>query len=272
MVRPIIGNPAGQWATHNGVVAVLTYFNGARQGKEPDGYVCILFINTTSEKRVVEIGLSVTYSGDAFFDSLVFREILPAGIVVERECYREQLKLATWTMVAFRDPDSGRYLDLFDFQALAKRGRAASKRNPSRVMDSFMRKDPKWLRWLEQREKEAAVLPPYEPDSLTVIDENFAEYAGRKVGRKSNPMTVMIAEFYDALRSAGADDEKARKAAEAVAESRSEMNGVEAGLRSGMHGIRVELQGVRGEIATLKWRNGGLLAVAVAIFIRILFG
>ena len=185
MVRPIIGNPAGQWATHNGVVAVLTYFNGARQGKEPDGYVCILFINTTSEERVVEIGLSVTYSGDAFFDSLRFREILPAGVVVERECYREQLKLATWSMVAFCDAASGRAMDLFNFQALAKRGRAESERNPSRVMDSFMRKDPKWQRWLEQREKEAAVLPPYEPDSLTVINENFAQYAQRQRRRQS---------------------------------------------------------------------------------------
>ena len=85
-------------------------------------------------------------------------------------------------------------------------------------------------------------------------------------------MTVMIAEVYDALRSAGADDEKARKAAEAVAESRSEMKTIEAGLSSEMHGIKLELQGVRGEIATLKWMNGGLLAVAVAIFIRMLFG
>ena len=74
-------------------------------------------------------------------------------------------------------------------------------------------------------------------------------------------MTVMIAEVYDALRSAGADDEKARKAAEAVAE----MKKIEAGLSSEMHGVKLDVQGIRGEIATLKWMNGGLVAVAVAI-------
>ena len=85
-------------------------------------------------------------------------------------------------------------------------------------------------------------------------------------------MRVMITAVCDALRSAGADDEEARKAAEAVAESRSEMKSIEAGLSSKMHGIKLELKGVRGEIATLKWMNSGLLAVALAIFIRMLFG
>jgi hypothetical protein len=85
-------------------------------------------------------------------------------------------------------------------------------------------------------------------------------------------MRVIITAVCEALRSAGADDEKARKAAEAVAESRSEMKTIEAGLSSAMHGIKLEFQGVRGEIATLKWMNGGLLAVAAAIFIRMLFG
>ncbi len=85
-------------------------------------------------------------------------------------------------------------------------------------------------------------------------------------------MTVMIAEVYDALRSAGAEDEKARKAAEAVAESRTELTAIEGGLRNEMHGIRLEMQGIRGDIATMKWMNGGLLAVAIAIFVRLLFG
>ncbi len=39
-------------------------------------------------------------------------------------------------------------------------------------------------------------------------------------------MTVMIAEVYDALLSAGSDDEKARKAAAAVAETRSEIRSI----------------------------------------------
>ena len=85
-------------------------------------------------------------------------------------------------------------------------------------------------------------------------------------------MTVMVAEAYDALRSAGADDDKARRAAEAVADSRTELRTIESGLKSEMHGIRLEMQGIRGEIAMLKWMNGGLLAVAIAIFVRMLFG
>jgi hypothetical protein len=71
---------------------------------------------------------------------------------------------------------------------------------------------------------------------------------------------------------AGADEDKARKAVEAVAESRSELKTIEGGLRGEMHGIRLEIQAIRGEISTLKWMHGGLLAVAVAIFVRMLFG
>jgi len=82
-------------------------------------------------------------------------------------------------------------------------------------------------------------------------------------------VTVMITEVYDALRDAGAGDEKARKAAEAVAESRNELKTIQAGLQGEMHGIRIETQAIRGELSTLKWMNGGLLAVAVAIFVRL---
>ena len=57
-----------------------------------------------------------------------------------------------------------------------------------------------------------------------------------------------------------------------VAGARDEMKAMESGLRSDMHGIKVEMQGIRGELATLKWMNGGLLAIAIAIFVRLLFG
>jgi flagellar biosynthesis regulator FlaF len=100
-------------------------------------------------------------------------------------------------------------------------------------------------------------------------------------------MTAMIAEMYDALRSAGADEEKARKAAEAVARThadsqqnksdlRREMQSLDSGLRTGMHSLgaalRSEMQAIRVELATSKWMNAGLLAVAVAIFVGMLFG
>jgi len=103
----------------------------------------------------------------------------------------------------------------------------------------------------------------------------------------------MVAEVYDALKSAGADDTLARKAAEAVAETAGRMQSTESGLRGEMHGIRIEMQAlrselrlemqavrselglemqaIRGEMSTLKWMNGGLLGVAIAIFVRMLF-
>ncbi len=101
------------------------------------------------------------------------------------------------------------------------------------------------------------------------------------------PMTVMIAEVYDALRSAGADDDKARRAAEAVADARVESMQSRAELRTehavagfrleaGDAGLdatlRSEMQGIRGELSILKWMVGGLLAVAVATFPHTLFG
>jgi chromosome segregation ATPase len=89
-------------------------------------------------------------------------------------------------------------------------------------------------------------------------------------------MTVMIAEVY------GADDEKARRAAEAVAESRGEMQRLSANLRSEvqamatelrgeMQALRSEMQSLRGELTTLKWMMGVLIALAVAIFLQSLF-
>ena len=110
-------------------------------------------------------------------------------------------------------------------------------------------------------------------------------------------MTVMIAEVYDALKSAGADEEKARRAAEAVADARSanlhsqmelrsdmqkldsglrqEMQSLEATLRSEMQSLRAELrsemQALRSEMNVMKWMLGGVLAIAVAIFLRTLF-
>ena len=110
-------------------------------------------------------------------------------------------------------------------------------------------------------------------------------------------MTVMVAEVYDALLSAGAAEDKARKAAEAVAESRTQMQSLDSGLRSEMQQLRSELrsemqsldsglrsemqslgsglrsamQSIRGEMNTVKWLLGALFALAVAMFLRVLF-
>jgi hypothetical protein len=61
-------------------------------------------------------------------------------------------------------------------------------------------------------------------------------------------MARMIAELYDALRSVGADDDKARAAATAVAESDRDI----ADLRLEMSGVRTEMAEVRGDMAAIE--------------------
>jgi hypothetical protein len=60
-------------------------------------------------------------------------------------------------------------------------------------------------------------------------------------------MTTMIAEVYDALLSAGADDEKARAAAKAIAE------------------YNRDISELRSNLALLKWMVGFNLAFTMAI-------
>ena len=117
-------------------------------------------------------------------------------------------------------------------------------------------------------------------------------------------MTVMIAEVYDALKSAGADDGPARRAAEALAEWKGESQGIRAeiselrgemrsgfselrsDLRSEIGGLktelrteiadsraerRVDLEKVRSELAIRKWMFGAVVVLNTGIFIRLLF-
>ena len=113
-------------------------------------------------------------------------------------------------------------------------------------------------------------------------------------------MTVMIAEVYDALRSAGAEDDRARRAAEAVAEWKGESQGLRTKvsdlrtvlstaihdsrtelraeiselrteLRSEVHKIQLELERIRGEMSVMKWMFGALIVLNTGIFVRLLF-
>jgi hypothetical protein len=63
----------------------------------------------------------------------------------------------------------------------------------------------------------------------------------------------MISEVYDAFIAAGAPEEKARKAAEALADYESRFPRIEAGL------------------LVLKWMVGFVFALDVAMLIRVLF-
>ena len=64
-------------------------------------------------------------------------------------------------------------------------------------------------------------------------------------------MTFMISEIYDALTAAGAPEDKARKAAEALTKSED------------------RLAKIDGELLVIKWMMGFVLAFQIAIFLRL---
>ena len=106
-------------------------------------------------------------------------------------------------------------------------------------------------------------------------------------------MNMMVSELYDALLSAGADETKARRAAEGLATSdqefrkqfselrednqkmRTEMASLRGELKTEMASLRGELkgeiQGLRGELSLIKWMGGVLIGMATAILLKVLF-
>ena len=67
-------------------------------------------------------------------------------------------------------------------------------------------------------------------------------------------MAAMLAELYDALRSAGAEDEKARKAAAEVAAYDNRLAGMER-----------ELASLSGKVDRLAWMLGSNIALTVLV-------
>ena len=65
-------------------------------------------------------------------------------------------------------------------------------------------------------------------------------------------MTTMIAEVYDALLEAGASEEKARNAAEAI-----------AGYKSRFAGLEMRLERMDGRITMLSWTVGVAITLGV---------
>jgi len=102
-------------------------------------------------------------------------------------------------------------------------------------------------------------------------------------------MTTMIAELYDALIAAGSPEDKARKAAEAMAgyeayEGRfiriqadigelkrdvADINRDMGDLKRDVSGIEGRLSGLKGDVLLLKWMLGFVLAFQVALFIKL---
>jgi hypothetical protein len=69
-------------------------------------------------------------------------------------------------------------------------------------------------------------------------------------------MSTMISEIYDALREAGASEEKARKAAEVLANFDSRHQDVKDGfaaVRDEFAALKHEFAVIKGEFNTVKW-------------------
>src|SRR5205085_10669049 len=77
---------------------------------------------------------------------------------------------------------------------------------------------------------------------------------------ESSFMTTMIAEVYDALIEAGASQDKARKAAEAI-----------AGYESRFADIERRLERMEGKITLLSWMVGISITLTIALGIGNLF-
>ncbi len=71
--------------------------------------------------------------------------------------------------------------------------------------------------------------------------------------RKETIMTTMISEIYDAFISAGVDKEKARKAAEAVAEHEKRFDHIDR------------------ELVALKWMMGVMITGIVSLILKTFF-
>jgi hypothetical protein len=78
-------------------------------------------------------------------------------------------------------------------------------------------------------------------------------------------MAVMMGNLYSALKQAGADEQSAQRAAEEVAGFENRIGDLKTELKT-------ELAAIRGELSLLKWMVGFVLAVAVAILVRLFFG
>jgi hypothetical protein len=88
-------------------------------------------------------------------------------------------------------------------------------------------------------------------------------------------MTTMIAELYDALLAAGAPEDKARKAAEAMAGYEA-YEGRFVRIESDLHELKGTVSSIdrrlsvlEGEVRLLKWMIGFVLAFLVAISIKL---
>lgn len=82
-------------------------------------------------------------------------------------------------------------------------------------------------------------------------------------------MTTMIVELYDALKDAGATEEKARRAAESVAAYGTRFTDVQQSITTFPGEMNQGFASLRADINILKWMGGANLALTFAVFIKL---
>jgi hypothetical protein len=82
-------------------------------------------------------------------------------------------------------------------------------------------------------------------------------------------MTTMIAELYEALKAAGAPEDKAQAAAKALADHERRFDHVDTELAT----VRGEIKALEGPIIIVKWITGatfaGILALVLRTFVQV---
>lgn len=85
-------------------------------------------------------------------------------------------------------------------------------------------------------------------------------------------MTTMVAEVYDALREAGASEEKARRAAEALAghdERFTRLDGRIAAVEGRMTALEGRMAAIEARLATMQWVIALVCALQIAILVKL---
>jgi hypothetical protein len=83
--------------------------------------------------------------------------------------------------------------------------------------------------------------------------------------RRGSIMATMISEVYDAFIASGTPEDKARKAAEAMAAYDGRFNKIDGDLGV----IRGDINMIRGDINLLKWMNGITWALCFGILFKL---
>ena len=85
-------------------------------------------------------------------------------------------------------------------------------------------------------------------------------------------MSVMISEVYDAFLSADADQEKAKKASEAIANFEERFSKANLSMRTLDSKVEVGLTRIDGQLKILKWMVGLSITLNIGILLKIIFG